>query len=536
MADLIDNTSVYPSIIIEAFISGSWLGLSSDVIGDVNCNYGISGNTKLDRIADVGELDFTLLNLTGKYSPNSSQCIKGWKKGIPVRLKVFYSPDTVTKFLGHINSLGIDPINKIVEVSCLDYMDYLNNYPLNLVNVTSNKKISEVVALILSGMNQQPQSVAYNVGQDTFTAVFDSVNENTKALSEINKLALSEFGYVYVKHGNPTVDETLVVEGRRTRNFLSNLDQIPKNGEFLLIEDGSNILNEDGSRLMINDLQPTTFDGNMADIELNYGDAVINQLTVKSYPRRIDTSPQVLWSLGNQSPIFVGAGTSASMVCNYKDPKQTAQSIAGMNMQPLISGSANDYSFFSGSAMSGTNLTGSLVITPTYYANNALIVLKNTSLTDGYVCNLQLRGYGIYIDQPLNYQIKDATSINSYGLASTTLDMKYQSSPFITKSVGDQLLQQFKNPFTKVDNVSFLANKNDLLMLSFMNLDIGSLIWLKEAKAFIEGYYYINSINFTVSDKRIINFTWGLSDALSVSDVYWILGTSTLGVSTILGY
>jgi hypothetical protein len=74
------------------------------------------------------------------------------------------------------------------------------------------------------------------------------------------------------------------------------------------------------------------------------------------------------------------------------------------------------------------------------------------------------------------------------------------------------------------------------LMMSFLYLDIGDMVYVKESNTAIDGYFFIQGIKFTIQQGGIIRFTWKVVEALSLDTAYWILDTSTLGISTKLGY
>lgn len=526
--------TIKPQIIFEIYINSAWENISADVINNQDCYYGINGNKKTDRVADVGTLDFILRNdsscLGGKegfYTPNSTYAKGGWKKGIPIRLRIIYGGISHTKFTGHIDSITPNIEDKTVKISVLDWMDYAGNFPLNLITLSTNKKISEVVESIVSGMANKPVATDYKVGSDTFTSIFDTVKENTKAVSEFNKLALSEFGYIYVKG-----DGTLVVEGRNSRRASAVIKSIPASISFLLKEAGGFILQENGDKVLLDSSQPATFTNNMISLGLVYGENLVNKIVAKSYPRKIDTTLQVLFSIN--TPIELNPSEVKVLTVQYKDPNQLSNSVTGKDMVNPVA--TTDYLMNSLSNGTGTNLTSSLTVSAVYSSSEITYTLTNIGATKGYITKLQARGYGIYTYASINYAIEDTTSISENGYAELSIDQKYQTSMTTSKTIADIILKQGKTPKVVVNSINFLANTDDFLMSAFLYCDVGDLIYIKDSKSFTDSYFFIQGVKFKIKQGGLINFSWLVTDALSLEEDYWILGISKLGSESVLGY
>lgn len=540
--------AVYPtSITYEVYINGAWEDITHDVILSQECKYGIQGNSQVDRVASTGILKFTLRNdssslggIEGYYSPNVSGAKSGWRIGIPVRLVILYDGQTFYKFYGHITKIdlmsgqyGIRRVN--VEAS--DWMDYAATHPLILPEIAYDKRIEEVVDLILDNMPVQPLNKSFSVGENTFPTVFDTVRDNTKALSEFTKLALSEPGYIYIRR-NRTDGETLVVESKYTRNTDSELTKVPiskANSGFLVLETGDYLLLEDGSRIYLDEITEIDFDNNMLSLETQYGSNLVNRVSVKAYPRKVDSAATtVLFSLN--TAISLSAGETKTFRGTYRDPSGGANKVSGKDM--VAPEATTDYLFNSKADGTGTNLTANLSVTAVYGSEGVEYTLTNNG-SAGYVTKLQARGKGIYIYDPIQYISEDTTSINSYGYMPLTVEMKYQDNPYEAITVADTILQQDKDPRTVVDTINLFANYNELLMFAFLYLDIGDLIHVKENQTGIDNFYYIQAVEFSIQAGGVIKYSWTVKDALSLSTIYWTLdtvGKSELGTTTVIGY
>lgn len=84
------------------------------------------------------------------------------------------------------------------DVTVVDYIDKLATHELQLPAFAQNKKMEEVVALIIANMPVAPNATDYGTGQDTFATVFDTTRSTTRALTEVAKVTQSELGMTWV--------------------------------------------------------------------------------------------------------------------------------------------------------------------------------------------------------------------------------------------------------------------------------------------------------------------------------------------------
>ena len=250
--------SNYAEIRVDLELSaGVWTDVSADVINGIRGRQGISGNGPLDRVASTGNLQFTLRNdagcsggLANYYTPGHANCRAGFQTGIKARLVFNHGAQDFTKFYGIIPSNGInitlDRFKNFVSVTVYDYMNQCAMHEMDLPAFAENKRLDEVVPLIIANMPIAPLSTDYNTGTTTFETVFDKITGKTRALQELSRATLSELGFAYVKPSTSS-DEVLVVDGRNTRSAqtLTDIPVADENIFNLLLEDGSDLLLED---------------------------------------------------------------------------------------------------------------------------------------------------------------------------------------------------------------------------------------------------------------------------------------------------
>jgi hypothetical protein len=244
----------------------------------------------------------------------------------------------------------------------------------------SDKRIDEIIPLIIANMKIAPLSTEYNLGVDTFEDVFDTVKAKTKALAEITKVVLSEFGYCYVKR-DQTTGEVLTVEGREKRQNMhdvsdvaapaglstvmayENLDDMcyeddelmvfnetmearlnypvygsNENAETMAFEDGTDMTyeNEELMHMMTDFL---ALENPIFDLAVAHGDKLANRISYTVYPRYIDTSYSVLWTLN--SVIEIGSGVTRAnllgdIVIRPVEQAKSVERICKHRLQQLI--------------------------------------------------------------------------------------------------------------------------------------------------------------------------------------------------------
>ena len=270
----------------------------------------------------------------------------------------------------------------------------------------------------------------------------------------------------------------------------------------------------------------------MKTIETSYGDNISNKVIIKTYPRRVDTNPVVLWSLSNS--ISINAGQTIQMRGTYRDSINGSAKVNGMDMVTPVA--TTDYLMNSLSDGSGTNLTANLAVSALYGSESVVFTLTNNGSGSAFIVKLQCRGKGIYFFDPIEITEQDSESISDFGYYETTHDMKYQDDVSSPIALAKVLLAQNTEPRTVINKINFIFNTNEIAAGSFLYLDIGDLVRIKNNRLNVDSFFYINKISFSIEQGGIIRYSWIVSEAFSLNNNYWILGTSTLGVDTILGY
>mgnify|MGYP001598038776 CR=1 FL=1 len=107
----------------------------------------------------------------------------------------------------------------------------------------------------------------------------------------------------------------------------------------------------------------------------------------------------------------------------------------------------------------------------------------------------------------------------------------------LSKDAANALLAGFKNPFSRVTAVEFIANDSDALMTQCLLREPGDKITIIETVTGIDMDYFINGVELNITAPATIRCRWAVTPA--DTQQYWILGvagSSELGVTTFLGY
>lgn len=504
-------SDIYPDAYgVYAYLAGSWVDISADVVSDISAIWGLPGNGPVDLMADVGHMEFVLGNSAGKYVPGLTGALAGWDKGTPVALVITYKSST-KRWRGRVDVLDPQPgltVEKArVAVTVLDWLDLAVKHPLVSPGIYADKTADEALGILIPTMPIQPQATDYDAGVNVFPALFDDTTTQTKAYSELSKLAFSEVGYIYLRP-DAVNGETLVFEGAHSRHGLRQLTEFADTSAltYLLKSDGGHVLKSDGGRLILNAYGGAVIDNTMKDLGVSYGRGMVNRMTVRAYPKRIDTSVQVLYKL--ESPMQIGSGETVTFRGGYTDP--TGGATVNADPTTMVPPAATtDYTMNTERDGSGTNITANAVVVAVYGTEAVNYSVTNNSAYTGYF-SVQARGYGIYQYNPIEGTEESAVSWNEYGYQNEALEQRYQRDLAAGMQAARKIVELEKKPRLKLNKISMNANTSHELMMAFMNLDVGGLVEIVNDQVEVDGWYWIQRVELVIKNGGMgfINFDW----------------------------
>jgi len=504
------------SVVVEANITAGWTDITAVVVVEpIRGRWGMSDNTAVDLIADTGSLSFLVDNSSDEYIPGHTSAVAGWDINTAIRLKITFEGVTNIVYRAYIDRLEVltDPYKKYVRVYCVDWMDYAAKHPVVTPTVGTSQRADQAIITLVSGMPIAPQATSYETGQETYATVFDAVMPTTRAYSEFTKLVNSEFGYLYVKKDS-TNGEQLFFEDRHYRNGLRSLSTITSPDYFLLLETGDYLLLETADKMVLSgQTENAVFDNNMTSVQVQYGKDIINRFEAIAYPKELAGAAEVLFNL--EKEMVIGAGETIVFRTNYSDSAGGRQ-IAADSSTMVTPVATTDYLMNDTSGGGGGNTTADLTVTAAYGTEGVTYTLVNGDDVTGYITLLQARGKGYRAYSPIRAFAKNATSATAYGDKPQTFQQRYQEKVLLGTLQSDAIVNYEKNPRLDLQRVSFVANRTSELMYSFLDLDVGDLVHIKEDQAEIDGYYYIQGVEFSIELGNIIRYSWILRETLSL--------------------
>ena len=501
--------SVTPAWKVEIGPVG-WTEITTDVLQSVpiKVKYGITSGRYDDRCADVGYMNLALDN-SASNSIGTAGSYSAMIPGMLSKLTITYAGTAYVKFYGWIDTDGVQVDTgttgkRRVYLTIKDWLGFPASTELGQIPYADDQRIGDIVGAIDAAMPTQSGAQDFDGGMSVFEASYDGEANGVKGLTELNRVANSEWGYVYLFYRQDTGLSRLKAESRHSRN-----------------------------EIMRNNAPVITLDNNMlagqAPIVPNY-----NSVKVKVTPRRADGDYVTLYSL--QSPQFLRAGGTVAVVGRYTDPQNTDVYVTAKYMDAMAA--STDYLFNTIRDGQGTDLTTDLTVTEQYGANSAYLHLVNAGTIDGYVTKLQCRGKGIYRDRPIEYVAAyvyaedERPPPDGTGLYATTdsvyIDMRYQDNLEEGATIADYIFNKI-NPEVgqvKFTSVTFYPNKSDALMTAFLTADVGSHIRITEDITGESGDdYFINGVAYEISANNLIKCTWYVQWDTE-NTAYWILGVA----------
>lgn len=474
----------------------TWTDITTDIraVDGLAFAYGIDGAGPTDRTASAGRATFSLENsainsvgINGYYSPDSTNARIGWTIGVPARISFDYYGTTYYKWLGQVTDImpSLDRKHKVVRVNAMDYIDELARVTLNGLEVATSQRADEAFASILDNLPRTPDRYLAGEALDKFPYVFDTArDESVTAISEINKLAVSDFGFAYMK-GDVDGGGTLVYEPRGLRETVSRWSMT---------------------------------DSDIDEMEISYSiDDIINRAIVRVHPRRADSTdstdgPVVLFRLGNKPQI--NAGESITINCPYRDPNNDNLARVGGYAMLTPTTSSDMYRLWT-AISGGTNLTTSCNVVADFGGNSAECTITNNSTQNGYLRLFKLYGYGLYSFEEVIIRSESTASIDSFGAQSESIDMPYHDSIFAATEAADQIVANNKDPRTRCRSVTFGANKSSTRMIQALAREPGDRITITETMSGLNADdYFIQAVEFDVKPGPWTEVTWKLGPAV----------------------
>lgn len=496
---LVDGSLLEERIEIE-LEAGVWTDVSMDAFEQYQFDNGIRGTDIVRRTASPGSFDFVLNNsarnsagLAGYYTPGHTNARAGFVLGAGVRMAYVYEGITYYKWRGKIDdiqpSAGFP--HQRTRVICKNFIRNLQNV-MELPVMVANKTAADGVQEVLNKLAVSPADTDLGSCAVTFDAIFDVIKRDSSGLREISRLILGEMGWFFVR-GDQTSGEVVTVQGRNAR-AAKVTPVVPKGAArsgFLLLENGGYFLLENGGRLILN--RTETLSLTPRAMNPPGMSAIYNEIVVKTYPRREDSSVVVLYV--HPRSIELAPGETLAFSVAYADPEQLAQSVTAAFVSPLVEGI--DYAANSSADGEGDDKTSLLEVTVLPGVAAADVTLTNLDGAETIHASLQIRGRGRYAYQAVEAIARDAASIALYGRQRLEIDTSYVSDPAAGKVLAEAILAATKLPKEEVSVLYLEPLMDSQNFFAFLFLEPGERLPIEDESAGIDDDYFVQ--HFTVS-------------------------------------
>lgn len=488
-------------------------GVCADVLdAPITLRRGVGYASETERVADAGVMKLVLDNsinnsagLMGLYSPDSGNLRLGFGIGTIVRLNLPYSTDYY-KFMGRITRIEPDTGllgEKRVAIEVSDWMDIAARTLIPRIAVQTSATDDEVLTAIIAALDTQPYETEFDVGDYTYAYALSDINdERMTVMNAMQRLALSGLGRIYVIGGTVS-GEKLIYE--------SHTEQTTEKALVL------DLLNEF-----------TEMKAYRAAYER------VRQVNTTVYPMDVDTAPSVVYSL--PSSITLAAGASATFTAFFRDTSTGGRDRLSV-VNPVTPVSNTDYKLSSVNG-SGNDLNASLGVTVEWGGNSAQVtVTNNHGSTTGYLWLFNLRAYGLYRNDPMQYVATETAIAEGYG---QNLDyrMPYQASYNVGRDVAIALLDELSDEESVVSSVEIIWNVSEEVFEAARTLECGDRVGVSDDVTGITNVYTvigfdlsIQSVGFIKQTLRLLPFRQATFAQLDID------GLSELdGADTNLGY
>lgn len=507
----LSEVATYASVLNQTTITEhaiGWRDVSADLVtrSPIRVQRGMSDGPT-DLVADTGVMTFALDNtaqnsagLVGFYSASHANKWNQFRLGMPVRLTITHLATPRVMFVGTLDRADPSPGRyslQLVMCTALDYMDDLARARLSGIQTLPNKRSDELFSTVIDAMPRQPTDLRVGEGRDTYVYGLNSKRESVEVLTEIERIATSEFGRVYVK-----ADGTLVFEERHARLAAAS--------------------------------SAATFNETMVAAPVSFArEQMVNYVNVQIHPRSIDTADVVLFSLENGPEIPPGA--TKVLLGAFADPEQKDTLISATG---LIAPVANlDYRFNRLQDGSGIDVTSDFTVSVDLGSGGVRFTMTNNGTNVAYATLLQVRGRGLYDHTSAQIELQDEASQSINGFNPVTLDMYYQTQADVAEGVAQYILDTYKSPSSRLRAITILGLESDAMMTEVLLREISDRITVVESVSGVNGVYHINGVTLEIEGPYQISATWVLVPAVTTQ--FWTLGVvglSELGTTTLPAY
>lgn len=501
------------------------------VMGDIKWTNGLRKWD--DEFGQPQRMTFTLDNSTGIFDPERAAATyyNLILRGMLVRLRATFSATTYTLFIGKIDKLTYENSvyeKRTVTVSVRDLLPDLleaEYTPTLLQDVRTDEAIQ---AIFDAGVFVFPYAGNYWILDSTTNSILDT----STTLADFSSSVTLDQGQTTLTFVGDTLG------GERGTSVQTSLRQIVAaecGGRFWYDTRTGSFTFHNRHR----DINPT-IDATLTDddfeqwVYLSQED-VLNQVIVRYQPKSIGAPETVVWQ--QEDVISVDGNETRVINTTYRTTSAEPAKVSVIDgIQPI---NGTDYVINTAEDGTGTAVTDGVTVNVEFKAARAVISITNSLGSRVYFTQLQVRGTPLYTYDPENAEVIDADSLATYDLSAKTIDIPALSDAVLAQSYAGYLVSVNRTPSTRINQISFTANKTSTQMTRALSFTIGDAITINAARVGHNSNYIIVGEQHSVrtGGEHTHMVTWILKPA--AKNRVWILDTvgfSELGTTTLLTF
>lgn len=352
--------------------------------------------------AAVAMATVVLDNTDLKLSPNFDSTIgTSIRPNRPIKLFMGFEVQGQEVLVPVIEALSLQPkedkIKRQVTIEMQDFVTYLDNIPQE-TSVYIKNRTDQIIADILSRAGIGSSNYALDLGLNTPGFVGFGVGDF--AGISIQNLCQAEEGVFYQDElGVFRFDNRLKYNVAPFTNTQWKIDQ-----------------------------------DDILEWEVQDASQIINHMIVSGQPRSVKGEVQV-WLDGQEESI--PPHSSIEVWAQFNDP---VTAIAAPE-------SGLDYTAFTGSGGSGSDITANISIAVTTFTTTAkLVITNNNSANTAFLNLLALRGNPATVDYQISETYEDSDSVASYNEQDQTIQNDYIQNSTFAKTLAKDIVQRYKDP------------------------------------------------------------------------------------------
>lgn len=349
----------------------------------------------------IAMVDIVLDNTDLRFTPNYNSTIgTALKPNRPTKVFIGFEVLGQEVVIPIIEGLSLQPKEnksaRTVTLTIYDFMKILNEKPQE-TTIYQNQRSDEIIADILARAGVGSSN--YHLDQGLNTIGFAWFEKGQTAGNRIKKICEAEEAIFYQ-------DEQGVFRFENRDKYA----QVPYNTHIWTIEPDD----------ILEWVQDVNSD-------------IINRALIKGSPRSVKGETEI-WRDGIEEEIEAGA--TLEIWAQFDEP---VSSITAPD-------SDFDFTAFTGTGGTGSNITADIVITTTSFTKTAKLEITNNNGAKAYLNFFRLRGTPATVDYEITEVYQDDDSVDTYNEYQEEIDNEFIDDRRFAQKMAENLVKRHKNP------------------------------------------------------------------------------------------